>query len=257
MHGSVLFSLSTLIAFLLVLARIAGVFVFIPFPGAQSGVPIARVALSVVCTIALFPRWPSIESVPSMSLLIAWLVAEAVLGLLAGVIFQYIGEALTLGAQLLSLQAGYAYASTIDPATQADSGILLIFAQLASGLLFFTLGLDRLVIHAFALSLETCPPGSFIPTVAMAEHLIALGKGMFVLALRLSLPVIALLLMVDIALGVLGRVSAQLQLISLSFPLKMMLGLLMLAMLLPVFPHIYESHAMKLLTAVREVLTGQ
>ena len=63
---------------------------------------------------------------------------------------------------MLGLQAGYAYASTIDPNTEADSGILLVFAQLMAGLLFFALGLDREVLRLFAQSLDKIPPGAYV-----------------------------------------------------------------------------------------------
>jgi flagellar biosynthetic protein FliR len=257
MQGDLLISIPQLCAFLLVLVRISGVFVFVPIPGSTVGTPVPRIVLSLICTIALFPRWPEIQVVPGIALLVAWVLAEAALGLLAGVVFQFIAEAFSIGAQVLSLQAGYAYASTIDPNTQADSGILIILAQLTAGLLFFTAGLDRLLIAAFAASLETCPPGSFVPSAPVAHQVIALGTAMFMLGLRLALPVVALLLMVDIALGVLGRVSAQLQLISLTFPLKMVLSLAMLAMMLPLFPPLYEAHASKLLTALRGFLAAR
>jgi flagellar biosynthesis protein FliR len=254
MQGDLLIPVSLLCSFLLVLVRVAGVFSFIPIPASQVGPTVARIVVAVACTIALYPLWPQIDVVPGIGLLLTWVAAEAVLGLTAGVIFSFIAEAFTLGAQVLSLQAGYGYASTIDPTTQADSGILLILAQLMAGLFFFTMGLDRLLIQAFALSLEAYPPGTFSVSRPLAGQIIALGGTMLSLACRIALPITGMLLMVDLALGVLGRINAQVQVGLLSFPLKMMLALIMLAMMTPVFPVIYESHANHLLTALRSVI---
>src|SRR3954471_726045 len=88
----------------------------------------------------------------------AWALTEAAVGLAMGISVAIPLEALMLAAQVLGLQAGYAYASTIDPNSEADSGILLIFAQLMSGMLFFAMGLDREVLRLFARSLEKIPP---------------------------------------------------------------------------------------------------
>ena len=82
------------------------------------------------------------------------------MGIAIGVSVAIALEAFTLAAQVLGLQAGYAYASTIDPNTEADSGILLVFAQLMSGMLFFAMGLDREILRLFAQSLEKVPAGA-------------------------------------------------------------------------------------------------
>jgi flagellar biosynthesis protein FliR len=183
-----------------------------------------------------------------------WAISEAALGIMAGVAVSFITDSLTLGAQVLSLQAGYAYASTIDPSTQADSGILVILAQLLGGLLFFCFGLDRLVIHAMAASLESYPPGTFTLARPFAQEIIRLGAGMFTTAIRLALPVIALLAMIDIAIALLGRISPQMQVISVAFPVKMLVALLVLASVLVVAPSLYESYAHRVLGTVRTLI---
>ena len=150
-------------------------------------------------------------------------------------------EAFTLAAQVLGLQAGYAYASTIDPNTEADSGILLVFAQLMSGMLFFALGLDREILRLFAQSLEKVPAGAYVFSRATAEPLIRLGATLFSVGVRLALPVVALLVMVDVALALLGRINAQLQLLTLAFPAKMLTTLILLSWIAAMFPRILHE----------------
>ncbi len=155
---------------------------------------------------------------------------------------------------MLGLQAGYSFAQTVDPSTQADSGVLMVFAQLASGLLFFATGLDRDVLHVFARSLETCPAGSFLLNRGAAVQLLAMGSTMFSTALRLALPIIAVLVMVDISLALLGRVNAQLQLLHLAFPLKMMVGLAMMGWIALMMPALFRAGASSALTAALRLI---
>jgi flagellar biosynthesis protein FliR len=164
----------------------------------------------------------------------------------------FIAEALTVGAQMLSLQAGYGYASVVDPNTQADSGILAMIAQITAGLLFFATGLDRRVIMAFALSLDRYPPGSFNLSRGMAENVIQVGSNIFSVGLRLAFPVIGLLLMTDVALALLGRVNAQLQLVQQAFSAKMLLTLVALSAILIVVPSLYEAFAAQVFDAIRD-----
>jgi flagellar biosynthesis protein FliR len=155
---------------------------------------------------------------------------------------------------VLGLPAGYGYASTVDPNTQADSGILLVLAQLSAGLLFFALGLDREVFRLFAQSLERIPPGVFVLRPISAQAMVGIASALFSVGVRLALPVVALLAMVDVALALLGRLNAQLQLLALAFPVKMLAALAMLVWLAGLHPRIMRDYAGAALAGARRIL---
>jgi len=254
MGGDLVLSISTLLGFLLTLVRMAGVFVFVPLPGMNSAGHPARIMLTVSASIALFPVWPKVAANPSVGLFAMWILLEAALGAGIGLTVAYVAEGLAVGAQVMGLQAGYGFASTIDPNTQADSTVLVVFSQLAAGLLFFATGLDRDVLHLFARSLETCPPGTFLLGRGAAEQVLAMGSTIFSTGLRLALPMVAVLSMVDISLALLGRVNAQLQLLHLAFPVKMMVALAMLGWVLLLLPALYRATASVTLGAARGLI---
>ena len=241
MHGELALSTAALLGFLVTLARVAGVFVFVPLPGLKSGVEMARVVLSFSITLALFPYWPQVDVEASAGLLAVWMLSEAALGIGIGLAVAFAVEALGVAAQVMGLQAGYAYASTIDPGTQADSGVLVVFSQLAAGLIFFSTGLDREVLRVFAGSLISVPAGSFTLSRGAAEPLLAAASVMFSTGIRLALPVVAVLVMVDISLALLGRINAQLQLLTIAFPIKMLLALTIFGWILLLLPGIMRS----------------
>jgi len=207
-------------------------------------------------TIALFPLWPRIPDEPYAGLFVLWVLVEAALGVGIGLTVAFISEALTVGAQVMGLQAGYSFATTIDPNSQADSTVLVVFAQLAAGLLFFATGLDREVIRIFARSLEKWPAGSFVLTRGATEQVLTAGSAMFSTALRLAFPMIAVLTMVDISLALLGRVNSQLQMLTVAFPVKMIIGLAMLSWLALLLPTIFRSGADTLLKGAGAFIHG-
>jgi flagellar biosynthetic protein FliR len=246
--------LPTLYGFLLVLARVSGVFAFVPLPGVQTGPPLARIVLSLLITLALFPRWPQPDAAQAgAGRMLLWVLPEMAVGVVIGLAVALILEAFLLAAQVLSLNAGYSFASTIDPATQAESGVLLVFAQLAGGLIFFAMGLDREVIRALARSLEAHPAGAWI-TPPAAEAVLRLAGDMLALALRLALPAVALLVLADVALGLLGRLNAQLQLLTLAFPVKMMAALVLLAWITVLLPRLLATYAGLVFGTLRQAL---
>jgi len=101
--------------------------------------------------------------------------------------------------------------------------------------------MDREVVRLFALSLEKIPAGAYVFNRATAEPVIRLGATLFAIGVRLALPVVALLVMVDIALALLGRINAQLQLLSLAFPAKMLTALVLLSWLAVLFPRMLRE----------------
>lgn len=245
-----------LFGFLFVLARVAGIFVFAPIPGMKNGPDILRLLLAFSITFALYPVWPkTVDQGESVSALVAAIIVEAALGLTIGVAVSFTLEALQMATQIIGVQAGYGYASTIDPATQADSPVLLVFAQLFAGLLFFATGLDREVLRACALSFHAFPPGKFSLSPTLAHTLIRLSSGIFSVGVRLALPAIALLGMLDLSLALLGRVNSQLQLITLAFPLKMMAALVLIAFTGVLFARIFTAYSHQVMDTIRGIIS--
>jgi len=242
MHANPAIPASILYAFLLVLARISGVFVFLPLPGLQAGPSAAKITLAMVLSFGMYSRWPVLGTVPGSMLQVAgWMIAEAAIGLATGLAVAFIIEAITFAAQAISVQAGFAYASTIDPNTEADSTVLIILAQLTAGMLFFTMGFDRVLLTVLSRSLETHPPGAFAASRASVEALVMLGSNIFTTGLHLALPLMTLLFLIDLSIGLLGHLNSQLQLIALAFPAKMFAALAALSFLVLLIPKLYQQ----------------
>ncbi len=255
MHPTPAIPPSVLYGFLLVLARISGIFVFLPLPGLEAGPSAAKITLAMVLTFGMYSRWPALDAVPqSMLQLAGWMLAEAAIGLATGLAAAFLIEAVTFAAQAISTQAGFAYASTIDPNTEADSTVLLMLAQLTAGLLFFAMGFDRVMLTILARSLETHPPGAFVVSRANVEALVMLGSSIFSTGVHLALPLMALLFLIDLSIGLLGHLNSQLQLIALAFPAKMITALAALSLLVLLIPKLFQQLGEASFTALGRLL---
>jgi flagellar biosynthetic protein FliR len=241
--------------FLLTLARVGGLFVAVPLPGAWAMAGPARVLFALALTLSLAPLWP--RAIPrGAGELALWIGLEAGFGLGVGLILGFVAEALLLGAQSMALQAGFSYASMIDPNSQANSSVLQLLAQLTANLLFFAAGLDHAAVRALARSLEAFPPGARGESRAWVEAVSAGGAAMMDLGLRLALPVAGLLLLADVTLALASKLQAQLQLLSMAFPLKMLIALAALAALAPLFVFIHRAAARAALESLRALGLG-
>lgn len=241
----------TALSSLFLLIRLSGMFVVVPIPGLRL-VPLPiRVCCAVLLALALASSHPTpIPASTSAAAFLLVMVSELGLGLMAGVIAGFLGDLLILTVQTFALQAGYSYASSIDPTSEADSNVLQSVAQLASALLFFHIGLHAPLLKAFERSLSTWPPGAFWRSGEPAAALIEFGATVLELSVRLALPFAALLLLTDLTLALLSRLNNQLQLLSLAFPVKMLGTLALFAALAGVVPGVYRQggeRAMELL----------
>jgi len=242
MRAETLFTTGALLGFLYAFARISAVFAFLPLAAFKAAPEGVRVLLALAFTIMLRSYWhqPASSDV-SLAHILPGLASEAAIGLAIGLSLAVVLEAFQMWAQVVSLQAGLGYASTIDPTSGADSTVLLTIAQIMAGLLFFVSGADRLLVRALAESLRLIPSDSFAMRRNWGSAMIQLSASIFASGFRLAAPVVTLLLLADTSLAVLGRMQPQLQLISLTMPVKLAATMVVIALTIGMCPAFLES----------------
>jgi flagellar biosynthetic protein FliR len=241
--------------FALIAARVTGAFYFVPLPGPDRGAGMAKAILILAITFALFPLWPqSVTQGTVLGTIVFGVLREAAVGTGLGLVISLASECFSFAFHLLGLQAGYSFASTIDPTSRADSTVLEAVGHLAAGLLLFTTGLHLEIIRAFAFSLQVHPAGTWSLGPAMIPAVLSLFQAMLSAGVRLALPVMASLVLIDLALALAGRVTSHLQLVMLAFPLKMIVAILMVAWLLQFLPSIFQDLSHRGLQVIRQAM---
>jgi len=242
MHADSLFTYATLFGFLFTLARISCVFAFLPLGAFKAAPEVTKVVLALAFTMILWPEWKgAVGNEASVGRIITGVAGEAALGLAIGLSLAIVLEVFQLAAQVVSLQAGFGFASTVDPNSGADSTVLLTLSQITAGLLFFATGADRMLVRALAESLRLCPPETFTIHRGWAEAMVRFAASIFSSGLRLAAPVVALLLLADGSLAVLGRIQTQIHLVSLTMPIKLGASMLLVASTLVFQPRFFEG----------------
>ncbi|MEW8000415.1 MAG: flagellar biosynthetic protein FliR [Candidatus Thiodiazotropha endolucinida] len=233
-------------AALLVATRVSPLFLLTPL-FAITRVP-ARVrvmfvlALSAVLTagIGVVP----IDPPATLSGLMHAMVNELILGMiLAFGLFTAFG-AFLFGGRIIDFQMGFGVANLIDPATQSQAPMLGTVLNLMAVMTFFLLDGHHLLIRGLVYSLQKIPPGSSLHEVDV-QAIIAQFGVMFVYGLAVVAPVVAVLLMLDVGMAVAARTMPQVNMFIVGFPLKIFMGLLVLALSLnymgPLLEKIYAS----------------
>ena len=233
----------------LLLSRMAAFVVFVPMPGVRASLAPTKIVLAAALTAVAAPYALSTigpQDIPAEGvpwLLLAAATSEAALGAALGIALRLTLEAFGVAAQALGFQAGYSYVNMVDPTSQADASILNVIFALTADLLFLATDLHLFALRTLIDGLQVHPLGSFVTQAADAQTMIALGGYMFEAAVRLALPVMAVLLLIDLTLGLLNQVHSRMQLITLSFTLKLLAATGVIALMLPIAPKVFEVMA--------------
>lgn len=221
--------------FMLVAARLAALLMFLP-PLTGSALP-ARFRVGLVLGLAALvtPLVSLPEGLPitPAGLAIA-LGGELLVGAVHGLVIRACFTALEIGGQLIAQESGLAFGQVADPATGANNDVLsTVYVQMAL-VLYLVVDGHRALVAAVLDTFAHAPLATLAmePDAAMGLLTAALLSGLE-FALRVAAPVVLTLMLVNLALGFVGRVIPQLNVTALAFSVKGVLALLIMAAALP------------------------
>ncbi len=238
-----------LVSFLLILFRCAAFIAMFPAFG-NSTVP-RRVKLGVAASIGilLYTNVPHLTAVPDHWMELAlFALREMLLGLLMGSLLRFAFMGAQFAGQTIGVQMGLGAASIYDPGTKATVMVNGRLYYLIAVLLFLGLNLHHRFIEIFAQSFTLLPLGEIGPGPEAFHYWAKMTGKVLLLGVRLSLPVIAALLILDTALGFMARLVPQMNIFMVGFPLKIALGFAVLAL--------GVGGASRILRGAMESLTG-
>ena len=133
-----------------------------------------------------------------------------------------------LGGRILDLQIGFGSANIFDPLTRIQTPMLGSALQFAALMVFFAMDGHLLILHGVAFSLERIPLGTPFTDLPIGAIIAQFGS-MFTLGLAVVAPVMIVLLLLDVGFAVISRTMPQVNIFFITIPVKVFVGLLMLA----------------------------
>lgn len=219
------------VLWVLVLTRITGLLAAFPILGSEQLPLQLRAALGALLATVILPVVPVPTVLPSGIPELAGLMAsELAIGLLLGTVVAWILEAVAFAGTLMDTQMGFSFVQFLDPATSQSTSVSGSLMMQMAALMVFITGLHHQMILALVDSYRVVPMGHGIPFQTMG--LVSLIGQLLAKGFQLAFPVLAVLFLLDLILGISGKFMPQLQLLQLSFPLKIALGMAILGLVL-------------------------
>ena len=164
---------------------------------------------------------------------LATVMQQIVVGVAIGFAVRVVFASVELAGELVGLQMGLNFAAFFDPASNAQvSAVSRFFGNMAV-LVFVAINGHLLVLMAVVRSFESFPVDGRFVDVTQRLRMHELGAELFSSALWMALPMIALLLFVNLALGIVSRIAPQMNIYAIGFPVTLVMGLVGMVATLP------------------------
>jgi len=199
-------------------------------------VPIrVKAGLSLVIAILLFPVVSSfIPPVPDSFLpLFFMMLSEALIGAALGFTARLIFAAAQLAGEVMGMQIGFSIANTIDPVSRAHISLIGQVQYVFAILIFLMTNAHHVFISVIADSFQITPSLFFHSSADWMNFFIVLTRNMFILAVKLSIPVIAVVFLSNVGLGIVARTVPQINVFIVGFPLHIAIGLIFFGLAIP------------------------
>ncbi|QJA05525.1 flagellar biosynthetic protein FliR [Thermosulfurimonas marina] len=238
----------------LVFLRVSFFLFFMPLIG--SVVPATvRAALSLVLALSLVFVVPEPLRPPASVLAAGGMMAtEALFGAALAFLLRVIFAGIQLGGELVGMQIGFGVAQVIDPVSGVQAPILAQLTYLLAFLLFLAFDLHHPFLWALGEGLRLLPPGSLKPRPELFQYLVGEGRVLFEVSLKILAPLLAFMLLLQLALGVVSRFVPQINIMIVSFPLTVGLGLFFFGLTLALVPKLLSPAFERALLGFRVVV---
>ncbi len=218
--------------------------------------PQVKALLSVAIALPMAPylrgTLPSIETADIIASAALQVFVGAALGFITALFF----AAIQAAGDLIDVFGGFTLAMAFDPLSLSQSSIFGRFYNLTAVTLLFASDGHQLILRGFMQSYETLPLDATFSMETFSRLLISGIGEMFLAALQIAGPLIAVLFLTDVAFGLLNRVAPALNAFQLGFPAKILLVLVLSGTAIAVLPRALDGLVDKAVSAVVQLTAG-
>jgi flagellar biosynthetic protein FliR len=223
----------------LLLFRMAGLVWTAPVFSAQVLPASVKTAVSVLLTVLLWPI--AMVNGASAEVGVGTVLSEILIGMALGMGAAVFVSAAESAGDMVAVQMGLSGANVLDPMSRTQLPVIGQLLGLFVVSLILATGGHLMIVEALAVSLEVIPSGSSVAAAEGAMEVVSLGATLLWLGLRFAAPVVAAMMIGNVALGVVARTVPQLNVLVVAFPVQIGIGLFVLAATLPMMASGFQS----------------
>lgn len=215
--------------FILVFMRMSGAFIFNPILGRENVPLTLRAAMGLICAFIITPTLTGVTAhINGYVDLIVQSLGELFIGIAIGILISIVIYMVNLAGELIDAQMGLTMAQTYDPRTGVNMPMMGSLFNIIIIFCFFASNAHLTLISFVNDSFRLIAPGTVFPTTQSLQFIVSLGKDYFEFGLRVALPVVAIEVVCNIAMGMLMRAVPSINVFSIGMHLTALVGILII-----------------------------
>lgn len=221
-------------SFLWPLTRILGLVSTAPLFGNVSVPARVKIGLGIMLAMIIAPTVPALPAMDPTSLPgLLILVQQLIIGISMGFAMRIALAGIELAGEVASMTMGLGFATFYDPQSRGHSSAISQLLALLTLMIYLATDLHLVLLSTLAQSFSSMPISAAPASGEGFRQVASWGGRIFSAGVQLSLPIVAALLITNMALGILTRAAPQLNIFGIGFPITIGVGFAMIALTLP------------------------
>ena len=229
--------------FLLIFARMSSCVFFNQIFGRGNLPNIFKISLSLFLAITVYGIIPPEGGIVIATTIeyILLIIKELFIGYLIGYIISLFFSTVVISGEVIGIQIGMSMAKIYDPNSSVSMGVMGSFLNLILILIFFSVNGHLNLIQIFITTSKLIEIGNFSIPTHLFYNMVELFQQILILALKLSMPIMAVEIILESGIGILMKAIPQIQVFSVNVQLKILVGILLIFVLVPTFSTFIEN----------------
>ncbi|WP_343155191.1 flagellar biosynthetic protein FliR [Buchnera aphidicola (Kurisakia onigurumii)] len=232
---------------ILPIIRIISFFLIVPIFGDNILSKKIKIILSILIGISISPILPEFNNEVSFYEFFFLSIQQIIIGLFFGFIIRIIFSIPILSGEIISSQIGLSFANFFDLKTNINISIISRILNLFNMYIFLLLNGDLWLVYIICYSFNKFPIGTFLNKNDIYLNMILFFNIIFLKSLLLIFPIVIIMLSINFILAILNRISPQISIFSVFFPITVLIGLYSFYIFLPYFNNSFTKIFIKYL----------
>lgn len=226
--------------FLLIFVRATGIFVITPIFSRRNVPNTLKIGFAFFITLIIYNLIDLNIVIENDLTMVVLIIKEFAVGLIIGFIAYALFASLYVAGQVIDTQIGFGMVNVLDPQHKVQLPIMGNFYYTLAILIFLLVNGHHTLIRALVDSFQLIPIGESSFNTLVVNQMISIFGQVFVIGIKIAAPIIATIFLANVLLGILARTVPQMNVFVVGMPFKIIVGLLVVLITLPLIPAIFE-----------------
>jgi flagellar biosynthesis protein FliR len=238
-----MFGIIDFILVFLIFIRISTALISSPVFGSKTFPTLPKIFLSLIIAYIVYLTIDRsvLADVPTGWMLVILSIKEAITGLILGFMMQFVFWGVSYAGTLVGFDMGLTMAEVFNPSSEESGNVVGEFLYYGALMVFFLINGHHYIISSVKHSFSVIPIGKFTITKPVYDLIVVYSASVFIIAVKIASPIMVSFFLVHIGEGIVARIIPQMQVFFVTQPLKIGVGLVMLASIMPLYIYVIKN----------------